>query len=41
MTRRSVRAGALGAVGLIAFYAVVVGFASGSAGHLADQARQD
>jgi hypothetical protein len=41
VTRRSVRAGALGAAGLIAFYAVVVGFASGSAGHLTDQARQD
>jgi hypothetical protein len=41
VTRRSVRAGALGAAGLIAFYAVVVGFASGSAGHLVDQARQD
>lgn len=41
MTRRSVRAGGLGAAGLIAFYAAVVGFASGSVDHLADQARQD
>lgn len=41
MILRSVRAGALGAAGLIVFYAVVVGFASGSADHLADQARQD
>ena len=41
MTRRSVRPGALGAAGLVAFYVVVVGFASGSVDHLADQARQD
>ena len=41
MTSRSVRAGAVGAAGLVAFYAVVVGFASGSVDHLADQARQD
>lgn len=38
---RSARAGALGAAGLAVFYALVVGLASGSVDHLADQARQD
>lgn len=41
MTSRPVCDGALGASGLVAFYALVVGFASGSVDHLADQARQD
>ena len=41
MNRRSVRTGGLGAAGLIVLYALVVGLASGSVDHLADQARQD
>jgi hypothetical protein len=41
VSARSVRFGAWGAVGLATFYALVVGLASGSADHLADQARQD
>lgn len=41
MNARSVRAGAVGAAALVAFYAVVVGFASGSVDHLVDQARAD
>lgn len=41
MTARSVRAGAIGAGALVAFYALVVGFASGSLEHLGDQARAD
>lgn len=41
MNPRSVRAGVVGAAALAAFYALVVGLASGSADHLADQARAD
>lgn len=41
MSVRSVRFGAFGAAGLVVFYALVVGLASGSVDHLADQARQD
>lgn len=41
MSARSVRLGAFGAAGLVVFYALVVGLASGSVDHLADQARQD
>lgn len=41
MNARSVRFGAFGAAGLVVFYALVVGLASGSVDHLADQARQD
>jgi len=38
---RSVRAGTLASAGLALFYVVVVTGASGSLGHLVDQARQD
>ena len=41
MNVRSVRAGLLAAAGLTAFYVVVVWGASGSAGHLVDQASSD
>lgn len=41
MNSRSVRAGVVGAAALVAFYAVVVGFASGSVEHLLDQAGAD
>ena len=41
MSARSVRFGAFGAAGLAVFYALVVGLASGSVSHLADQTRQD
>lgn len=41
MTARSLRAGAIGATALATFYALVVGLASGSVDHLADQVRQD
>ena len=37
----SVRAGLLGVAGIAAFYAVVVGLASGSVDHLVDQIRSD
>ncbi len=40
MSGRSARAGLLAAAGLGAFYAAVIGWASGGA-HLADQARAD
>lgn len=38
---RSIRTGLLAALGLGMFYGLVVGFASGSLGHLAGQARRD
>ena len=41
MTPRSVRAGVLAAMALASFYVIVVGGASGSWAHLADQARGD
>lgn len=41
MTRRSVRAGTLAAVGLALFYVAVVAGASGSWQHLAEQAAKD
>ena len=41
MNARSVRAGGLGAAGLVVFYVLVVALASGSVDHLVDQARQD
>lgn len=41
MTSRSIRAGAIAAAALVAFYTLVVGLASGSVDHLLDQARQD
>jgi hypothetical protein len=41
MNGRSIRSGALAGVGLVLFYVVVVAGASGSWGHLADQARLD
>lgn len=40
-SRRSVLAGLLAAFGMAVFYALVVGFASGSARHLGEQASQD
>lgn len=41
MRRRSIRAGAVASLGLVAFYALVVAGASGSVGHLVDQAAAD
>jgi len=41
MNRRSARAGGLAATGLALFYVVVVWAASGSFGHLVDQASRD
>lgn len=41
MNPRSFRAGALASAGLALFYVTVVAAASGSWGHLTDQARQD
>ena len=41
MTRASARAGLLGLVGIMAFYGVVVGLASGSIDHLVDQVGAD
>lgn len=41
MNIRSVRAGTLASAGLALFYVLVVAGASGSFGHLVDQARQD